>query len=106
MKVTRVRTADVRQHLAWTLQCRRGPERRLVRFFSMPSTVIRRFDYDPTGRSLDVEFVTGRRYRYHAVPEEVAQAFRAAFSKGRFFNAHIRDSYAFSELEPAGRSRA
>ena len=72
----------------------------------MPSTVIRRFDYDPTGRSLDVEFVTGRRYRYHAVPEEVAQAFRAAFSKGRFFNAHIRDSYAFSELEPVSRSRA
>ena len=72
----------------------------------MPSTVIRRFDYDSPSRSLDVEFVTGRRYRYHAVPEEVAQAFRAAFSKGRFFNAHIRDSYAFSELEPAGRSRA
>ena len=72
----------------------------------MPSTVIRRFDYDPTCRSLDVEFVTGRRYRYHAVPEEVARAFRAAFSKGRFFNTRIRDHYAFSELEPADRSRA
>ena len=65
----------------------------------MPSTVIRRFDYDPTGRSLDVEFVTGRRYRYHAVPEEVAQAFRAAFSKGRHFNARIRGRYPFEECE-------
>lgn len=72
----------------------------------MPSTVIRRFDYDPQARSLDVEFVTGRRYRYRAVPEEVAQAFRAAFSKGRFFNAHIREHYAFDELGQAERRRA
>ena len=67
----------------------------------MPSTVIRRFDYDPRAATLDVEFVSGRRYRYRAVPEEVAQAFRAAFSKGRFFNAHIRDHYPFDELTPS-----
>ncbi len=67
----------------------------------MPSTVIRRFAYDPPSRALDVEFVSGRRYRYRAVPDEVAQAFRAAFSKGRFFNAHIRDHYAFDELNPS-----
>jgi lysyl-tRNA synthetase class 2 len=64
----------------------------------MPSTVIRRFAYDPPSRSLEVEFVSGRRYRYARVPEEVATRFRAAFSKGRFFNAHIRDRYACEEL--------
>jgi lysyl-tRNA synthetase class 2 len=64
----------------------------------MPSTVIRRFAYDPPTRSLEVEFVSGRRYRYARVPEEVASRFRAAFSKGRFFNAHIRDHYACEEL--------
>lgn len=68
----------------------------------MPSTVIRRFAYDPPSRTLDVEFVSGRHYRYRAVPDEVAQAFRAAFSKGRFFNARIRDHYAFDELRPPG----
>lgn len=68
----------------------------------MPSTVIRCFAYDPSSRALDVEFVSGRRYRYRAVPDEVAQAFRAAFSKGRFFNARIRDHYAFDELKPSG----
>jgi hypothetical protein len=63
----------------------------------MPSTVIRRFDYDAENRELDIEFTTGRRYLYHAVPPEAADAFRAAFSKGRHFNAHIRDAYDFTE---------
>lgn len=65
----------------------------------MPSTAIRRFDYDPAQAALTVTFVTGRRYRYAGVPERVAEAFRAAFSKGRFFNARIRDRFAYEELE-------
>jgi len=63
----------------------------------MPSSVIRRFDYDPEREELDVLFTTGRRYRYHRVPRSEADAFRAAFSKGRYFNAHIRDAYDFTE---------
>jgi hypothetical protein len=66
----------------------------------MPSTVVRRFDYDPAARALDVEFVSGRRYRYAGVPGQVARAFREAFSKGRFFNARIRDRYPCTELTP------
>jgi len=62
----------------------------------MPSSVIRAFEYDAADRRLDIRFVTGRRYAYHDVPPEVAEAFRAAFSKGEFFNAHIRDSYRFT----------
>jgi hypothetical protein len=64
----------------------------------MPSTVIRRFTYHPATRALDIEFVSGRRYRYAGVPEAIAERFRAAFSRGRFFNAHIRDDYPFEEL--------
>ncbi len=64
----------------------------------MPSTVIRRFDYLPDRRELMVEFVTGRRYVYGDVPEGEAAAMRAAFAKGRFFNARIRDRYACREL--------
>ena len=66
----------------------------------MPSTVIRSFDYRPALHALDVEFVSGRRYRYAEVPEDVAEAFRAAFAKGRFFNARIRDRYQCTELAP------
>ena len=65
----------------------------------MPSSVIRRFSYEPATRGLAVEFVSGRRYLYREVPEEVAEQFRAAFAKGRFFNARIRDSYACEPLE-------
>lgn len=64
----------------------------------MPSTVIRRFDYDALHRRLDVEFVSGRLYRYHDVPSEEAEAMRAAFSKGSYFNRHIRDNYRFTRL--------
>ena len=64
----------------------------------MPSTVIRSFDYHAAIRALDVEFVSGRRYRYGNVPADVAHAFRSAFSKGRYFNVRIRDHYPCTEL--------
>ena len=67
----------------------------------MPSTVIKRFDYRPGTRKLLVTFTTGRRYLYSDVPAEAADRFRAAFSKGRHFNAHIRDRYPCRELETA-----
>lgn len=64
----------------------------------MPSSVIRRFVYDQTDRDLWVEFTTGRRYVYSDVPEEVASAFRAAFSKGIYFNTRIRDHFPYREI--------
>ena len=64
----------------------------------MPSTVIRGFAYDPASATLTVTFVTGRRYAYAGVPEGVVAAFRGSGSKGRFFNARIRDRFAFREL--------
>ena len=67
----------------------------------MPSTIIRRFDYREDSRELDVLFTTGRRYLYRDVPPEAAEAFRAAFAKGRHFNAHIRGRFAYEE-RPAG----
>ena len=67
----------------------------------MPSTVIRRFDYWPETRELEITFVTGRRYLYADVPEEAVQQFRAAFSKGSHFNRFIRDCYPCRELSPS-----
>lgn len=60
----------------------------------MPSTVIRHFAYDSARAALEVTFVTGRRYRYERVPPRVAEQLRGAFSKGRYFNARIRDRFA------------
>jgi hypothetical protein len=64
----------------------------------MPSTAIRRFAYRPAEATLDVEFVSGRVYRYFAVPEEVARGFSGVRSKGGYFSRRIRDRYAFVRL--------
>ena len=66
----------------------------------MPSTVIRRFDYRPDTLELEIMFTTGRRYVYADVPEEEIRGFRAAFSKGSYFNRRIRDRYRFREIDP------
>lgn len=64
----------------------------------MPSTVIRRFDYKAETKELEITFTTGRRYLYSGVPEEEVRCFRSAFSKGVYFNRHIRDQYRYREL--------
>ena len=62
----------------------------------MPSTSIRKSEYDPGTEALSVWFVaSGKRYDYEAVPAEVYAAFRTAFAKGRFFNKHIRDRFRY-----------
>ena len=68
----------------------------------MPSTVIRSIAYRPEARELDVLFTTGRRYLFHDVPPEAAEAFRAARIKGRHFNSRIRGRYRFSERRRSG----
>ena len=64
----------------------------------MPSTVIRRFAYDAHTQELWVEFVTGRRYVYLAVPESVASTLGSAFAKGVYFNTRIRDRFKCREV--------
>ena len=60
----------------------------------MPSKSIHSFDYDSKRRVLSIRFRTsGRRYDYAGVPPEVVEGLRRAKSKGRYFNAHIRDKY-------------
>jgi hypothetical protein len=64
----------------------------------MPSTVISEFHYDPAERRLDIRFVSGRLYSYHEVPSEIGLGMARAFSKGEYFNKHIRDRYRFTRV--------
>ena len=64
----------------------------------MPSTAIADIEFDDERERLTVTFVTGRVYEYVDVPAEVAASFRAASSKGAFFNGYIRDRYDFREM--------
>jgi hypothetical protein len=61
----------------------------------MPSTVIRSASYDADNRKLLIEFQSGRRYTYQNVPAETYAALKSSFSKGEFFNTHIRDHFSF-----------
>lgn len=67
----------------------------MLRFGLMPSSVIRSFFYDKRACTLDVLFVSGLRYQYADVPENIAEGLAEAPSKGIYFNEHIRDEFVF-----------
>jgi lysyl-tRNA synthetase class 2 len=63
------------------------------------STAIAAIDYDEERTKLQVEFASGEHYVYVGVPAEVHRSFLEADSKGRFFQAEIRDCYPFNRVE-------
>lgn len=67
----------------------------------MPSSVIAGFRYFSNGHMLEITFQNGSVYRYLDVPAKAAEAMRQAPSKGEFFNAHIRDHFAFERTGKA-----
>lgn len=56
--------------------------------------------YDAKRRLMEVEFLTGRIYRYLDVPAEAWQALMAAPSLGRHYNECVRDRYEAVEITP------
>jgi hypothetical protein len=62
------------------------------------SSVIAAIGYDEETETLEVELATGALYRYHSVDQDAFEDFRAAPSKGRFFNERIRGAYPWEEL--------
>jgi hypothetical protein len=66
------------------------------------SSVIRSVAYDEAARELDVTFVSGKTYRYFGVELAVYAEFLDAASKGEFFNQHIKNVFAFAEVNYAG----
>jgi hypothetical protein len=70
------------------------------------SKVIRGAWYLPQRRQLDLMFTSGRRYVYSGVPMTVAAGFAEAESKGRFYNAEIRNRFPCREVgREMGRER-
>ena len=75
-----------------------GVQRRKVE-----SSVLATVGYDADTRVLEVALVGGRVYRYDDVPEILYRRLLAARSLGAFYNAEIRDAYAYTEITPARR---
>ncbi len=57
------------------------------------SSVVGSVGYDRDSQTLEVEFTTGRVYRYLEVPELLYRRLLRAHSAGEFFNAEIRDHF-------------
>jgi|HubBroStandDraft_6_1064221.scaffolds.fasta_scaffold3038515_2 lysyl-tRNA synthetase class 2 len=62
------------------------------------SSVIRWYRLDPETGALEIEFVSGSQYRYSGVPKTMLEALEAAPSKGRFFDANIREHFKTERL--------
>jgi hypothetical protein len=64
------------------------------------SEAIAKFAYDLTAANLVIFFKSGGVYEYRNVAREVFEAFRAAPSKGQYFQASIRPQFAGRVLAP------
>ncbi|MDR0830390.1 MAG: KTSC domain-containing protein [Prevotellaceae bacterium] len=60
---------------------------------SKTSSVIRYIDYDYSTKTLNITFVSGKRYRYINVPESIYLGLNNAYSKGTYFNSYIKGHY-------------
>lgn len=56
--------------------------------------------YDAAAAQLEVEFHSGRVYRFEQVPESVHAWLLRTPSKGAYFNRMIRDRYRYRDVTP------
>jgi hypothetical protein len=54
--------------------------------------------YDTNRHILEVEFIHGAVYQYFDVPLSAYQALLNADSRGRYFNANIRENYDYLQI--------
>lgn len=62
------------------------------------STNIRAVGYDEATQLLEIEFHTGRVYRYSSVPPYVYAGLIKAESHGKYFQTHISNMYSNVEV--------
>lgn len=63
---------------------------------SVSSSCLAAVLYEPQNRYLTVRYTTGKKRRYHGVPDHVAADLLKAVSKGSFYNRHIKGVYPSS----------
>ena len=60
--------------------------------------------HDPPQALLQLSFRNGTSYQYSDVPAEVYDQLLLAESKGKYFNLHIRNRYAFTKISALSKS--
>ncbi|CAN5541148.1 hypothetical protein BH09VER1_BH09VER1_24110 [soil metagenome] len=66
--------------------------------FPVSSTSLRSIGYDVKKKVLEVEFLSGRIYRYFGVPGMLLIKMLAARSIGWFFNRNVRERFEYAEV--------
>lgn len=59
------------------------------------STAVADVEYDELNEDLTITFKDGTTYTYESVPYDVYSGLLSAGSAGQYFNANIRNEYAF-----------
>ncbi len=54
--------------------------------------------HDPDNQTLEIEFNSGAVYQYASVPPDEYDGLFNADSKGKYFNANIKNRYSFIKL--------
>ena len=72
----------------------------------LKSTSLHAATYEEQSSFLELEFRSGAIYRYLGVPAQIYQELLWADSKGRYFNQHIRNRFAYTKVERATRESA
>ena len=57
------------------------------------SSAIEAVGYDPVTRRMKIQFTGGNTYDFCGVPEHIFSGLMSAFSKGTYYNDHIKDRY-------------
>lgn len=65
------------------------------------STSLRAAGYHSQGSLLELEFRNGAIYQYFGVPAQTYRELLSAESKGGYFNHHIRNRFAYTQVELA-----
>ena len=66
--------------------------------YNVASSSVKSVGYDSWTETLEVEFLSGSRYQYYGVPQQMHEQMMQAPSKGRFLNAYIKNQYPYSRV--------
>lgn len=76
----------------------------MITMIEVQSTALKAWGYDPASQVLAIRFKPGQVTHYKGVPQDVADAFEAAESKGRAVGQMLRGVYeteaVLDETEP------
>ena len=62
------------------------------------SSLVKSIGYDRQTETLEIEFGSSRVYQYYGVTVDLYERLMQAPSKGQFFNTHIKNAYAYSQI--------